>query len=113
MKKFFIALVAILVLGLLAIPVLDRGYLWPYQDAGNIKGAGLATAVVQEREALIKLAKDDLNVENDKVIYFGDFHVHSTFSADAMLFSLPILGGEGVRPIADCLLYTSDAADDW
>ena len=101
MKKFFIALVAILVLGLLAIPVLDRGYLWPYQDAGNIKGAGLATAVVQEREALIKLAKDDLNIENDKVIYFGDFHVHSTFSADAMLFSLPILGGEGVRPIAD------------
>ena len=56
MKKFFIALVAILVLGLLAIPVLDRGYLWPYQDAGNIKGTGLATAVVQEREALIKLA---------------------------------------------------------
>ena len=69
MKKFFIALVAILVLGLLAIPILDRGYLWPYQDAGNIKGAGLATEVVQEREALIKLAKDDLNIENDKHNY--------------------------------------------
>ena len=89
MKKYFIALVAILVLGLLAIPVLDRGYLWPYQDAGNIKGAGLASAVVQEREALTELAKDDLNVENDKVIYFGDIHVHSTFSEMLCCFLCP------------------------
>ena len=27
--------------------------------------------------------------------------MHSTFSADAMLFSLPIMGGEGVHPVAD------------
>ena len=101
MKKIFISLAALIVLGLLAFPVLDRGYLWPYQDAGNIKGKGLSQEVIANRESLIALAKDDLNVENDKVIYFGDFHVHSTFSADAMLFSLPIMGGEGVRPIAD------------
>ncbi len=34
-------------------------------------------------------------------ILFGDLHVHTTFSYDAYLFSLPALGGEGVHPPAD------------
>ena len=91
MKKILISFTTLIILGILAFPILDRGYLWPYQDAGNIKGTGLSQEVISARESLITLAKDDLNVENDKVIYFGDFHVHSTFSADAMLFSLPIM----------------------
>ncbi len=36
-----------------------------------------------------------------KQILFGDFHVHTTFSSDAFLFSLPILQGEGAHPPAD------------
>ena len=40
MKKIFISLAALIVLGLLAFPVLDRGYLWPYQDAGILKAKG-------------------------------------------------------------------------
>jgi hypothetical protein len=34
-------------------------------------------------------------------ILFGDLHVHTTFSADAFLFSLPLFGGEGAHPPAD------------
>ena len=101
MKKAFVVLVSLIVLGVLAVPVLDRGYLWPYQDAGKIKGTAFPEKDVLDRENLIELAKNDLNIDNEKVIYFGDFHVHSTFSADAMLFSLPIMGGEGVHPVAD------------
>jgi hypothetical protein len=37
----------------------------------------------------------------EKQILFGDLHVHSTFSFDAYMFSLPLLGGEGARPPAD------------
>lgn len=34
-------------------------------------------------------------------ILFGDLHVHTTFSADAFMRSLPLLGGEGAHPPAD------------
>jgi hypothetical protein len=36
-----------------------------------------------------------------KQILFGDTHVHTTYSTDAFLWSLPILNGEGPHPISD------------
>ena len=37
----------------------------------------------------------------EKQIFFGDLHVHTTFSQDAFLFSLPMLQGEGAHPPSD------------
>jgi hypothetical protein len=54
-----------------------------------------------EREAERAGAAARLGAPAEKQILFGDLHVHTTFSADAFLYALPILGGEGAHPPAD------------
>ena len=43
----------------------------------------------------------NLEITEEKQIFFGDLHVHTTFSQDAFFFSLPMLQGEGAHPPAD------------
>jgi hypothetical protein len=62
---------------------------------------GGSEARVAEREAERAEAAARLGASPDKEILFGDLHVHTTFSADAFLYALPILGGEGAHPPAD------------
>jgi hypothetical protein len=58
-------------------------------------------ARVAEREAERAEAAVRLGAPAPKQILFGDLHVHTTFSPDAFLYALPLLGGEGAHPPAD------------
>lgn len=70
-------------------------------SAGAITGAPRPAAEVQSRAAAQASAATALGTPREKQILFGDLHVHSTFSFDAFLFSLPLFGGEGAAPPAD------------
>ena len=83
---------------------------------GVIEGKALPGNAIEDRANRVNLVKSELEVLDDKQILFGDLHVHTTYSTDAFMWSLPFMNGKGASPIADacdyCLLYTSDAADE-
>lgn len=82
----------------------------PPPTAGDIEGSARSPNTISSREAAQRSASAALALptrdapetsRHDKQILFGDLHVHSTFSVDAFIYSLPIFNGEGAHPPAD------------
>ena len=66
-----------------------------------ISSSGLVGNLPEDGELVYSPRPVDNIPLSEKQIFFGDLHVHTTFSQDAFLFSLPMLQGEGVHPPAD------------
>ena len=65
-----------------------------YQSTGEvIEFNKISPTLIEEVKVSEKLTA--------KKILFGDLHVHTTFSFDALLLNLPIANGEGTHPVAD------------
>ena len=71
---------------------------------GKVHGAPVAADVLAARYAGDKIAAQTLGADDDQIL-FGDLHVHTTYSGDAFLRSLPLLQGEGAHPPADACDY--------
>lgn len=81
--------------------------------AGKIEGPGLATETVAKRAATQRRSvgpESEPEASPPKQILFGDLHVHSTFSVDAFIYSLPVFNGEGAHPPADACDFARHCA---
>jgi len=87
------------------VAVVVTGCRGQHQGPGEIQGKAVPQAVVAARTDAERVAHTALDPaaaqQPQKQILFGDLHVHTTFSPDAFMRSLPFLGGEGVHPPAD------------
>lgn len=68
----------------------------PPPNAARAPPAWSEQRIRAQREAALEVGE----VEADQIL-FGDLHVHTTYSGDAFLWSLPLMQGEGAHPPAD------------
>jgi hypothetical protein len=96
------------------------GYLLGHGVFGRHEGPGQITSVprdLQEMQTVLterRMAEARLD-ESPTQILFGDLHVHTTFSSDAFVMSLPLVSGEGAHPPADACDFARHCAalDFW
>ena len=78
---------------------------------GVLEGPGSSADATRPAESVAERAKEQqraasrLSSSESPQILFGDLHVHTTYSTDAFLWSLPMMNGEGGAPLADACDY--------
>ncbi|MCF6293331.1 MAG: DUF3604 domain-containing protein [Robiginitomaculum sp.] len=114
--KFIGLIILITVIGVgIFLTGVKQNWYGKHRGAGDIIGAELPKNIIENRQKAQLQTAISLGTQSPKQILFGDLHVHSTFSTDAFLWSLPIYGGEGSHPIADACDFARycSAIDFW
>lgn len=75
------------------------------ETRGEIRAPARPPEAQAARTRIDQAAARAAGAGGDTQIVFGDLHVHSTFSMDAYLWSLPLMHGPGLHPPADACDY--------
>ncbi len=81
----------------LFVTLVTNGWLGRYEAPGEITLISQPLDVLQKRVTDQLLIKEELGIKDPKMILFGDLHVHTTYSNDAFMLSLPMMSGEGTH----------------
>ena len=103
---FFLILVVVLTYTLFAF----YGYFGSLEPGGKSINSELPKKVLNS-----KIRSQLKHSNSSKQILFGDTHVHTTYSSDAFLWSLPMYNGRGPHPVSDACDYARfcSALDFW
>ena len=105
LRRILIIVVVLLVILLAVLRILGAGILGGVWTGGDPTRATVPQAELSARSVAQKNAARAAGAFEPKQILFGDLHVHSTFSTDAFLMSMPLAGGDGARPVSDACDY--------
>src|SRR5689334_9564946 len=102
---------------LLVLLLVMAGCRGHHEDPGTPTAKAVPVAVVTARADTQKAALAAIGAKEgtQKQVLFGDLHVHTTFSVDAFMRTLPLMQGEGAHPPADACDYARycSALDFW
>ncbi len=115
MKRLLLTLVA----GLLAATGLLGASIWLIAEGvggerhlgGPLAEQPIPADAVAARATRQDRARHPVAAPADTQILFGDLHVHTTYSGDAFVFSLPLIQGEGAHPPADACDFARFCAE--
>jgi hypothetical protein len=113
----WVLLVGVVLIGAVVLALvwgIGRGGFGSTEGAGEVAEAAVPPSVVVAREQRQTAAREALapaEGASARQVLFGDLHVHTTFSNDAFLFSLPMIQGEGGHPPADACDFARFCAD--
>ena len=115
-RKAGLVLIVLLAIPGVYILGIQQDWYGQHMDPGTPLVANAAKhRVVSQRQIEQQAASEAIGASSDKQILFGDLHVHTSYSLDAYLGTLPIMQGEGVHPPADACDFARycSALDFW